>query len=170
MLFNFILILIIIFISVFTIYSGIYGAPSVPTPKKASKNMVSLMKPEKGRIYYDLGSGDGRILREVAKSGALAIGFEYSPVTYLFSKLIFLIKPAKNVKVLWQNFYKANLKNTSGVFCFLTPKAMERLEKKFKAELTKDAKVITYAFKLPNKKPEKVFKEKNYAPIYIYKY
>lgn len=166
-----VIIIFFIFIAIFTLISGIYGAPSIPTPKKVVKKMVSLMDIKRGKIYYDLGSGDGRILEEIAHKKGLAIGFEYAPLIYAYSKFIFLFKKnKKNIKIFWKNFWKKNLKNASGIFCFLSPNAMANLEKKFKKELKNGTKVISYAFKMPNKKPQKIIKIKNYAPIYVYKY
>lgn len=153
-----------------TLYAGIYGAPSIPTPKKAVLEMIKAMEIKKGGIYYDLGSGGGRILKEIAQRSALAIGFEYAPLTYLLSKLIFLFNRDKKIKIFWKNFYLVNLKNVSGIFCFLTPSAMVRLEPKFEKELKLGTKVVSYAFKLPDRKPKRIIKVKNYAPIYVYKY
>ena len=161
---------LLFFISFFTIYAGIYGAASIPVQKKIAKKMADSIKIKKGRIYYDLGSGDGRILKQVAYKKGIAIGFEYAPLTYLLSKMLLLLKNNKKVKIFWKNFYKVNLKNASCVFCYLSSGAMNRLESKFKKELTKGAKVVSYVFKLPNKKPEKIIKTKSYAPIYIYRY
>ncbi|NTU70028.1 hypothetical protein HGB13_04400, partial [bacterium] len=56
------LLILLSFIGVFTLIAGIGGAPSVPSPKKVSDKMVKLMGIKKGRIYYDLGAGDARIV------------------------------------------------------------------------------------------------------------
>lgn len=170
MFYNLLLISLLVFVGVFVFISGFYGAPSVPTPKKAAKKMVQLMEVKKGRIYYDLGSGDGRILKEVAKKGALAIGFELNPLTYLYSKIILLSRGDKKIRIYWKDFWKTKLKVPSGIFCYLLPQPMERLEKKFKQELKSGTKVVSYAFKLPGKQPEKIVKMKKYAPIYLYRF
>lgn len=161
---------LISFVAIFTLIAGINGAPSIPTPREMTKKMVDLAKIRSGRIYYDLGSGDGRILKEIAKRDGIAIGFEYAPLTFLLSKFLFLFTKNKRIKILWKNFYKINLKNADGIFCYLSPRAMNLLEKKFKKEINNGATIVSYAFKMPKKKPEKVVKIKNYAPIFIYKY
>lgn len=126
------------------------------------------MSVKKGRIYYDLGAGDARIINNVAKNKGVGIGFEYTPPTYLLAK--FKSRKHKNAKVFWKNFYKEPLKKASGIFCFLSPQAMLKLEKKFKDELHFGTTVISYAFAMPTKKPHKIVRYKNYAPIFIYKY
>lgn len=170
MIYNLVFIIILIAVVFFTAIAGFFGAPSVPVPKEVAKKMASLMKIKKQRIYYDLGSGDGRILRNVARQGAFAFGFELAPLTYIYSRMLFLIRPQKKVRIFWKNFWKINLKNTFGVFCYLMPIPMEKLDKKFKEELRSGTKVISYAFGIPGKEPEKVIKMKNYAPIYLYRY
>jgi len=170
MLINLLIIILLAFVTVFTLFSGLYGAPTVPTPKAAVEKIVDLMGVKRGRIYYDLGSGDGRFLKEISKRDAVAIGFEYAPATYIYSKIRFLFTDRKKLKILWQNFYKTHFKNSAGIFCYLMPDTMARLEPKFQKELKKGSKLISYAFKMPNKKAEKVVKIKNCAPIYVYEY
>ena len=158
------------FVAVFTLISGINGAASIPSPGKIVEEMVDLMGCKKGRVYYDLGAGGGRILRKVSQKDAVAIGFEYAPLTYLLAIFFLILKPNKKVKIFWKNFYRQNFKNADGIFCYLSPRAMQLLEPKFTKELKGGASVVTYAFKLPNKKEEKIIKIKNYAPIYKYKF
>ncbi len=158
------------FVAVFTLIAGINGAASIPSPKKAVQEMVNLAKVKKGGIYYDLGAGGGRILKEIAIKGGMAVGFELAPLTFLLARFFLILKPQKRVRIFWDNFYKQDLKNADGVFCFLSPRAMGLLEPKFKKELKPRVNVISYAFKLPNKKAEKIVRIKNYAPIYVYKF
>jgi hypothetical protein len=159
---------IISFIGYYTLVAGIGGAPSVPSPKMVTEKMVKLMDVKKGRIYYDLGAGDARIINTIAKNNGVGVGFEYTPPTYLLAKI--KSRKHKNARVFWRNFYKEPLKKAKGIFCFLSPQAMLKLEKKFKEELDFGTTVISYAFKMPNKKPYKIVRYKNYAPIFIYKY
>lgn len=170
MIYTLIYIAVLVFIGVFTLIAGIGGAPSVPSPKKAVKKMVSEMKIKPARIYYDLGAGDGRILKRISEKKAVAVGFEYTPLTYLLAKIMLKCKKYKHTKLYWKNFYNEDLKNANGVFCFLSVKAMEKLEEKFNKELKFGTKVISYAFPLPQKKPKKIIKNKGLAPIYVYQY
>lgn len=170
MIVSLLILFIITFVAFFTLLAGINGAPSIPAPKSTVKKMVDLMKVKSGDIYYDLGSGDGRILEEIIKRGGIAIGFEYAPLTYLYSKIRLLLTNKKGGEIFWRNFYKQNLSEASGIFCYLMPRPMVILEPKFQKELKKDTKVVSYVFKMPNKKPEKVVKLKGRAPIYVYEY
>lgn len=53
---------------------------------------------------------------------------------------------------------KADLRQADVIFCYLFPHIMAQLEPKFKTELKPGAKVISYAFQLPNIRPAKVVK------------
>ncbi len=170
MLYNLFLILLLIFIAIFTLIAGISGAPSVLSPKKITPKVIKALKIKRGRIYYDLGAGDGRILKAMVKNNGVAIGFEYTPFTYLLAKLKTWGKKHKNIKVLWKNFYKTHYKHAHGIFCFLSPQAMMRLEEKFEEELKIGSRVVSYAFPLPNKKPNQIIKTKGCAYLYVYEY
>jgi len=47
---------------------------------------------------------------------------------------------------------------------------MNRLSFKFEKELEKGTKVISYVFKIPNKKITETIKIENVGPIYVYNY
>ncbi len=46
---------------------------------------LELLRPEKGKTYLDLGSGEGRVMRSVTAAGAMAHGVELNPVLALLS-------------------------------------------------------------------------------------
>lgn len=169
MYFYLILILILIPVCIFTLIAGINGAASIPSPKKIVAQIVKIMKVKDNNIYYDLGSGTGKVLKEIALNNGKAVGFELAPLTYLLSKLLLLGKN-NNIKVVFKNFYKENLGNASGIYCFLSPRAMNLLEPKFDKELKKGTIVVSYAFKLPNKKENHKIIMGKFAPIFVYNY
>ena len=53
---------------IFIGYTQKYGAPWVPTPYKTIKKMLKLAQVKPGDMVYDLGSGDGRVIIEAARS------------------------------------------------------------------------------------------------------
>lgn len=67
---DFITISLIIF-AVFMLWifwSDVLGAGFEPTSRKIVKNMLEMARVEAGDVVYDLGSGDGRIVIEAARS------------------------------------------------------------------------------------------------------
>src|SRR3989344_1368151 len=64
--------------------------PFVPTRKRALAPIVQALEIKPGDVIFDLGCGDGRILRAVSKSvsGIRAVGVERGVIPYLVSSLL----------------------------------------------------------------------------------
>ena len=61
-------------------------APYVPTKMDNIRKILKLAGCKKGKKFYELGSGDGRVVMEAAKLGANSIGIEQSLLRVLYSK------------------------------------------------------------------------------------
>ncbi len=145
--------------------AALTGAPFVPSPHKALKDVLKLAQIKKGDIVYDLGSGDGRILIEAAKKGACAYGWEINPFLCLIAKIrIHLAGLSKNAKAYWGNFWTKDLSKADVIFFFLITHWARTLEKKILREAKKGARIIAYVFPLPNLKPKK----KTATGVYFY--
>ncbi len=165
------LILIIVALSiVLTAYAGWIGAPFVPTPKHTIENILKEAGLSEGEIFYDFGSGTGRILIVADKEfGAKSIGYELSPFFYLISRMNIFLSGSKNSKVFFKNFYNQNFNDANIIFVFLTPYAVNKLKSKFENELKKGARVISYAFEVKGWTPLKIIRKENIPPVFIYK-
>lgn len=167
---SYLIIILIFLIFGITFYAWVLGVPTVYTPKKAVSLMVREANLKDGQIIYDLGAGNGRILFEAAKKKKVfALGYELFWPVYFWTKVknLFISKKGK-VKILFSDFWLADFKNVNVIFCFLMPKAMQKVGEKFKKEVKRDAKLISYCFKVDNLKPQKVIKLEGIAPIYVY--
>jgi len=146
--------------------------PFVPTPKKNVKIIIDQLDLKPKKIFYDLGCGDGRFLIEAKARGAKAIGFEVSPWAYFKAKLNIFFHHCQ-AKVLYKNFYQANIADADAVFCFLIDTVMPKVEEKLKRELKPGALVASYGFTMPNWPPVKVVEikkgNKKASKIYLYK-
>ncbi len=162
---------LLILLSIPTIISLIKGAPFVPTPFARVQKILKIANAGKGQTVYDLGCGDGRVVYLAANQyGAKAIGFELSPVVYLWALLRKLLWHSK-AKIKFANFHHANLSDADIVFCYLLPNTMQALESKFIRELKKSAKVFSYAFEMNHpqlKLIQQLPTEDNFAPLWIY--
>lgn len=168
----FILILLVFTILILFSMMGAYfsAAPWCPTKKKDWDRVIKIAGIKSGDIVYDFGSGTGCVASYVAKkTGADVIGLELSYPFYLFSRIRNGLVGAKNVEILNKNFFQYNIGDADYVFCFLTPRAMEKLGEKFKAELSVGSKVISYVFKIPDWEPIMVDCDGGSgASIYVY--
>ncbi|HEX9804433.1 MAG TPA: hypothetical protein VGA67_02030 [Candidatus Dojkabacteria bacterium] len=125
------------------------GGPFFPSSLKAAENFLKLVKPSKKDLLVDLGSGDGRIVIQLAKKGYKIHGMELNPFFVLFSN--FLLLATGNIsrgRVYWKNVYKVDLSKYNHVYTYLYPKTVNDLSSKFEKELPKGAKVVSNTFKI----------------------
>ena len=125
-------------------------APWWRTSKSTAIRICKLANIKKDDLIYDLGSGDGTALIVAAKDfGAKGVGIEIEPTRALISR--FLIKKNNledKIKIKRQNFFAVNLSNADVIFLYLVPKTLEKLIPKFKKELKKGTRVISYKYKM----------------------
>lgn len=143
----------------------LFGAPYLPTLKRQQKKALAAMNLKPGQTVYDLGCGDGRLLVTAAKSGLKAVGYEINPLLAAFCWARSLRYPGK-IKVVWGNFWKADISSADGVYVFLLDGYMARLDKYLdKQFISKKVTVVSYGFKVPGKKPVS-----SHDGLFIYSY
>ena len=129
----------------------ITGAPFVPIDTTALKRMIALLQIQLGEKAADLGSGDGRIVIELARAGAKAHGYEINPLLVLTSQ-----KNIKNAGVVdqtsihWKSFWGQDLSSFQVITLFGMPHMMKRLAQKLRKELKPGARVISHQFMFPD--------------------
>ena len=157
----------ILFIISCSVYlTSFLGSYWTPTKSSAIARVAKEVKTRKSKIFYDLGSGDARLIGEVAKNtSAEAIGIEIDPLKWLFSMAKIKANRLKNANIVRGNFYSANLSKADIIFCYLPNRTLEKLEPKMK-KLRKGTIIICYRIKFPTLKPIKELKPEK---IYIYK-
>lgn len=133
-------------------------APYVPTKIEAIRKVLKLAGVKKGKKFYELGSGDGRVVIEAAKLGTHAIGIEQSWIRVLYSRWNAHRQNATragNCKFHHGDIFKRSYKDADIVYIYLLLKGIVKLEEKLKKELKKGAVVITQTYHFPNWKPFK---------------
>jgi len=142
----------------------IFGAPFLPTLKKQVDPAIRLIDLKPGQTLLELGSGDGRILVAAARAGLNVIGYELNPLLVAYSWLI-TRKYKRQIKVVWGNYWRRTWPDADGIFVFLLDPYMNKLNKKIIQNYKKPIKLVSFAFKLPNRSEDA---EKN--GLYLYKY
>lgn len=128
----------------------ITGGPFVPSNQKSVTAMVKLARLKPKQTIIDVGSGDGRVLFEAAKQGALATGIEINPYLVRFTQLRAFLSPYRGrITAVWGNLWTTDLSAADIVFVYLIPWRMEDLARKLKKELKPGAIVITNSFIFP---------------------
>ena len=97
-------------------------------------------------MVYNLGSGDGRIVVIAAKEfGAKVVGIEIDPLRFIFSWVrIKLTGLDSKVELIWGDFFKLDISETSVVTLFLSQEANDRLKKKFEEELKPEIRIVSF--------------------------
>lgn len=97
---------------------------------------------------YDLGSGTGKLLIiAAAEFGANGVGIEIDPLRALFSALMIRINRAQDkVIVRRKNFFDEDLSKATVIFVYLVPKALNKLLPKFKKELKKGTRIVSFRY------------------------
>lgn len=144
--------------------SYLYGIPFVVSTNSRTRSIIKLLDPKRGEKIVDLGSGDGKLLFEIAKHDSIAYGYEINPIAYVQSILFTKRYGFSNVKIYRENFLKVNLSKFDAVVIYGFPTLMPRLEQKLKKELKPGTRIVSNYFKFPNLKPKR--KEGN---ILLYK-
>ena len=133
------------------IVAFVSGAPFVPISGNTARSMIQQAKLKNGVTAYDLGSGDGKLLKLAAEDGATAIGIEINPILAAYTYVRFLFSPLRPlISVQCESFWKTNLRSADVVFIYLLPLRMEKLEIKLKKELKPGALVVSNSFIFPH--------------------
>jgi SAM-dependent methyltransferase len=104
----------------------------------------------------DIGSGDGVVLREAARLGARAIGFEINPILVGISRLL---SRNTNIRIEMANFwYRSFPKETTLVYIFGVSRDNQRVIQKLQREanrLKRPVHLMTYGPYLTELSPVK---------------
>ncbi len=129
-------------------------APYVPTKLGPLKDILKRAGVKKGKTFYELGSGDGRVVYLASSMGCKSIGIEQSLLRVLYSKLKAHQLGLKNTHFYHGNVFKRNYKDADVVYIYLLTKGVHRLESKLRKELKKGATVITQTYHFKSWKPK----------------
>ena len=137
-------------------------APYVPTKMEHIRKILKLAgdrkrpaRPLAGKKFYELGSGDGRVVISAARLGANSFGIEQSWIRVIYSKYISWKSRLKRAKFFHGNIFKRSYADADIIYIFLLHKGVGKLEEKLRKELKKEAIVITQTYHFDSWKPFK---------------
>ena len=170
MIINLIFLLVIIFSLILLSWIWPPDSPWSPrwrTHKKTARAAFKLANLSKKDVVYELGSGGATALVVAAKDfGAKGVGIEIEPFRFLISKFtVWRIGQNKKIKLVRGNFYKEDLSNATVLYVYLVPKTLNRLIPKFKKELKKGTRIVSYKYEI--NLPLKKFDKENELRLYI---
>lgn len=169
MIFNLILIGIVLFLLFMLSMVWPPDSPWAPwwrTNKKTAKKVCSIASISNKDVIYDLGCGDGEVLLQAAKIGASGIGIEIDPLRVLIANLRIIKNNFQNkITIKKSNFFNEDISKATVIIVYLVPKTLEKLLPKFKKELRKGTRIVSYKYEI-NLPLEKIDKE-NELRLYI---
>lgn len=150
-------------------YAAASGAPWVPTRNNDLKRIHTLLKLKDGESFVELGCGNGRVCRFLARKnpGVRVTGVELSLLQYFVAILQARIS-GSSAHYKFQNVFSYDLKNTDAIYMFLMPETYEKIKVKLKQELRPGTRVVTYVWPIPGWKPETISKQEDQLDLYLY--
>lgn len=148
-------------------------APWVPTKTSDVERVFDLANLKPGEVFYDLGSGDGKMIIYAAKNfQAKSVGLELAFPMVLVSYLRKFISKEKNLQIKWRSLFKENLEEADVVYIFGVPQTLGKsFQKKLEKELKPGTRVISYAFKVGDLEPVVISQpSQKQLPIYVYQF
>lgn len=153
----------------FLIYSHVKGSPYVPTKMKETLFILEQMKMKKNKVFYDLGCGDGRLVREAVKRYQVkGIGVDVNPPLILWSNFLAWTQKIPAM-FLRKNIFDLDLSDADYVYIFLLPQFIKKLVPKFRKELKKNTLLVSHGFIIDEFKPL-LEKKINHLPFPTYFY
>lgn len=130
----------------------LFGAPYLPTLRPQVEVALELANLKPGQTLLELGCGDGKVLIAAAQTGLHAVGYELNPL------LAFLAwtrtrRFKGRVTVVWGNFWTKDWPLADGIFTFLHPRFMQKLDKKIVQSARQNVKLVSFAFAVPGREP-----------------
>jgi ubiquinone/menaquinone biosynthesis C-methylase UbiE len=123
------------------------GAAFVPTNLKEVEELLKILQIKPGQVFYDLGSGDGRVVKlAVKKYQAKGLGIEINPWLIWWSRWTSKKMGLKNIQFLAKNFWGLNLSEANYIYFYMSQRSATRLIRKAKRECKTGTIIISKAF------------------------
>lgn len=167
----YLLIFLLIIVLSIVISSLKIGISPMPSSKKASYEILELVRDSKDDTIIDLGSGFGNLAIYLASNlpHKKVIAYELSLFPWLISLFLKKSLNIKNLQIYKKDFLKEDLKNATLV-CYLFPKGMHDLEDKlFDESINTTIISSTFAFRHIKERKIIIADDIYKTPIYVYK-
>ncbi len=136
---------------------GAHNVPWVPTRRQLIEHVMRLAKPGPGKVFYDLGCGDGRVVIEAAKRGSIGVCVELR--RELIEQAMENARKEKvydKIRFINDSFFNIDLGDADIVYMYLLTRVNAQLRPKLERELRLGTRVVTLDFEVPGWRPVQV--------------
>lgn len=129
-------------------------APFVSIPKEALELLDDIEGISDGKVVYDLGCGNGKVLMYMADRfpGPRYIGIEYDVVPYVIARIN--TRRYRDITIRLGNLFKEDLSDADVIIMYLYPGLMEALLGKLRQELKSGTLLYSFDFAFAKMEPE----------------
>ncbi len=139
--------LTLIYVYVAMAISDWMGVPFVPTYSWDVKKLLKEIKTHKNDVFYDIGAGDGSVVRAAAKQfGIESYGVEKNRMLVWYARLVSAIARQKNVHMIAADAFSVSYRKASIIYLYLFPEFIAKLIVKLKKECKPGTLVISHKF------------------------
>lgn len=130
--------------------------PYVPTPLDVVERMLSIAKVGMGDFLIDLGSGDGRLVREAARRiGSRGLGIEHdAELVARSTELARRDGVSGKVGFVQQDLFEADIAEASVVTMYLLPAVNLRLRPRLLTQLRPGTRLVSHDFDMGDWTPD----------------
>lgn len=140
------------------------GPPYLPTLSQPMEQALDMLALKPGQTMLELGCGDGKVLVAAARRGWHVVGYELNPLLVLWCRMR-TWRYREQVRVVWGNYWTLTWPPAEGIFGFVLPKYMSKLDKIVVQWHSKPVRLASFAFAIPERKPTR--RTKN---VFLYEY
>jgi len=140
-----------------------FGAPWHPLSDENINKIVKFADLKPRESFYDLGSGDGRVLIAASrKRFVCGVGVEIDPIKVWLSRYFVITKKLTGkVRIYQGNLFDFDVSEADVLYLYLTHQALDRLFPEILERMKPSARIICYRFCIRNLEPTKMNKDQN---------
>ncbi|MCR4326225.1 MAG: hypothetical protein NUV52_01050 [Candidatus Roizmanbacteria bacterium] len=137
----------LIYVYVAMAISDWLGVPFVPTYSWDVKTLLSGLTVNKHDVFYDIGAGDGSVVRYAAKHfGIESYGVEKNRMLVWYARLASWVTRQQNVHMIAADAFSVSYRKATIIYLYLFPEFIAKLIIKLKKECKPGTLVISHKF------------------------
>lgn len=134
------------------VHSFVTDVPFVRTRRRAVGKAIDALQLGPDSVLYDIGSGDGNILVNAARTvpDISGVGIENGFILSIISRWRTRGLP---ITILNQDMFSTDFSTATHIYCYLSTSTLEKLSPKIRRECKKGTRIVACDYQFPRWKP-----------------